>query len=154
MTWRGKTYWIVGASEGLGRALAHELHAQGAALALSARNEQRLGDLASDLGGAYVAPLDVRDAASVRAAFATLPPLDGVIYAAGVYEPMGAHDWDPPAVEAMCDVNFTGAARVFGEAVPALVRRGGGHIVTVPSARSRGCAGCPTPSATARRRPA
>ncbi len=130
----GKTYWLVGASEGLGRSLAMKLAGAGARLCLSARSEDRLQDLAAEIGGdTVVALLDARDTDSVAAAFGTLPKLDGVVYNAGVYEPTTAQDWDSDAVEAMCDINFTGAARVLGKAVPALVEQGSGHIVIVGS---------------------
>jgi len=132
--WAGKTYWLVGASEGLGRALAEELATAGASLCLSARNAERLQALAETLPGKHiVAACDVRDSASVRVAFDALPPLDGVICNAGFYEPVNASAWDADAVEAMCDVNLTGAARVLGSAVPALVARGKGHIALVGS---------------------
>jgi len=134
----GKTYWLVGASEGLGRALADELAGAGARLCLSARSRERLESLAASLpavaaGGHMAAPCDVASRESVAAAFADLPALDGVIVSAGLYEPIAATGWDAAAVEAMCDVNFTGTARVLGEAVPALVRQGGGHIVIIGS---------------------
>jgi short-subunit dehydrogenase len=133
-TWQDKTYWLVGASEGLGRALAERLSGLGVTLCLSARNEARLRELAENLSGpAIVAPCDVRDTESVAHAFAGLPQLDGVIFNTGLYEPVSAKAWDPAAVEAMCDVNFTGAARVLGEAVPALVAQGRGHIVLIGS---------------------
>ena len=130
----GKTYWLVGASEGLGRALARELAVAGVQLCLSARNEGRLVELAQSLqGDPIVAPCDVSDPASVSAAFATLPRLDGVIVNAGVYEPISALNWDADAVETMCDVNFTGVTRVLGLAVPHLVEQGGGHIALIGS---------------------
>jgi NADP-dependent 3-hydroxy acid dehydrogenase YdfG len=133
-SWAGKTYWLVGASEGLGRALAHELSDAGVRLCLSARNGERLTELAKELPGeAIIAPCDVRDSASMAAAAASLPPFDGVIVNAGVYEPVRATDWQADAVEAMCDVNFTGTARVLGQAVPHLVARGGGHIALIGS---------------------
>ena len=131
---RGKTYWLVGASEGLGRELARLLAAEGARLCLSARNGGRLKELSGELPAEPVcAPCDIRDTASVAAAFAKLPPIDGVIFNAGVYEPVDALEWNADAVEAMCDVNFTGAARVLGQAVPALTAQGRGHIVLIGS---------------------
>ena len=47
---QNKTYWIVGASEGLGRALALQLAKVGAQVIISARNEERLVELAEGLG--------------------------------------------------------------------------------------------------------
>ena len=130
----GKTYWLIGASEGLGRALAIELAKAGARLCLSARNEDRLQALASELPeGTVVAPLDLRDSGSVAEAFKTLPAIDGLIFSAGLYDPMPADAWDADAAEAMADVNFTGAIRVLGHAMPALVKRGEGHIVLIGS---------------------
>ena len=58
----GKRYWIVGASEGLGRSLAHKLSRAGAHLILSARSEDRLRELAAELPGrAQVVACDVTD---------------------------------------------------------------------------------------------
>jgi len=130
----GKTYWIVGASEGLGRALAFELAKAGAHVCLSARSEDRLKALAADLPHAStVAPLDLRDRASVAAAYATLPPLDGLVFSAGAYEPLTAQEWDAEAVETMIDVNLTGAARALGAALPDMIARDRGHIVLIGS---------------------
>ena len=133
----GKRYWIVGASEGLGRALALALHGQGAALVLSARNESRLQDLAATLQGgagpAQVLPMDVTDTASVNRAAAALPDFDGIVYAAGTYDPMRAQDWKADAVLAMAETNFTGALRVLAHVVPGFAQRGAGHIVLIGS---------------------
>ncbi|HAW46682.1 MAG TPA: short-chain dehydrogenase, partial [Roseovarius sp.] len=59
--WQGKRYWLVGASEGLGAALAHKLSAAGAEVIVSARNEARLAELVAALPGrARAVPVDVR----------------------------------------------------------------------------------------------
>ena len=111
----GKRYWIVGASEGLGRALAHKLSRAGAHLILSARSEDRLRELAAELPGrAQVVACDVTDADGVARAAAEAGDIDGLVYLAGVYWPQPAQAWNAEEVAAMCDVNFTGAARVRG----------------------------------------
>lgn len=130
----GSRYWLVGASEGLGRSLATKLSEAGIELALSARNADRLQALADELpNAASVHPVDVSDLQAVKDAAAAVGQIDGVIYAAGVYWPMDAGDWDAEAVEAMCDINFTGAARVLGTCVPAMINRNAGHVVLIGS---------------------
>ncbi|WP_171006821.1 SDR family NAD(P)-dependent oxidoreductase [Shimia litoralis] len=129
----GKTYWLVGASEGMGRALAHELNDAGARLILSARNRDRLTSLCSELRNAQAVPLDVTDLEAVRDAARQLGHIDGVIYNAGAYDPMPAQEWDSDAALQMVDVNFVGAMRVLGEIVPRFVQQGYGDITLVGS---------------------
>jgi NADP-dependent 3-hydroxy acid dehydrogenase YdfG len=130
----GKRYWLVGASEGLGAALAHRLSAAGAQVILSARSRERLDEVAAALPGpAGVTPIDVRDDASVAAAVDEVGEVDGVVYLAGVYWPMSAPDWNHDHGVAMADVNFTGAFRVLGQVVPPMIERDAGHIVITGS---------------------
>ncbi|WP_099827081.1 SDR family NAD(P)-dependent oxidoreductase [Oceaniglobus indicus] len=132
--WTGKRYWIVGASEGLGRAVAQRLSARGAEVILSARSTDRLEDLAASLPGkASVVAIDVANAASVADAFAKVGDFDGLVFLAGVYWPQSAVDWNAEQVNKMFDVNLTGAARVLGHVVPAMVAKGSGHIVLTGS---------------------
>ncbi|CUX82019.1 MAG: Short-chain alcohol dehydrogenase of unknown specificity [Roseibaca calidilacus] len=130
----GKTYWLVGASEGLGRALAQKLSKAGVSLVLSARGTDSLNDLAGSLPGpARVVACDVSDRASVLAAAQDVGAVDGLVFLAGVYWPQPAQEWNAEQVEAMFDVNLTGAARVLGQVVPAMVARGAGHVVITGS---------------------
>ncbi len=130
----GKRYWLVGASEGLGLALAHKLSAAGADLILSARNPETLAAAVASLPGKATAlPLDVGSPDSVTAAAAALGPIDGVVFLAGVYWPVDAKAWDATQVETMCDINFTGCARIIGAALPGMVARGTGHVVITGS---------------------
>lgn len=129
----GKRYWLVGASEGLGLALAHLMHKAGAKLILSARNAERLDAACQSLPGAVSEPLDVANSAAVAEVAARIGPIDGMIWLAGVYTPMSASALDPVAFEQMCDVNFTGCARVLGQILPGMVQRGSGHIVLTGS---------------------
>lgn len=133
MTLSGKTYWLVGASEGLGRALAAELAQAGARVILSARNADRLGELADTLTGTTALPMDVTDADSVIRAAGLTGPIDGVIYCAGTYAPVDATDWADAEVQAMAEVNFVGALRVLGQVVPRMVAQGNGHVVLIGS---------------------
>jgi NADP-dependent 3-hydroxy acid dehydrogenase YdfG len=131
---RGKRYWLVGASEGLGRALADRLSAAGAEVILSARSADRLAEVAATLPGpSMTLPVDVADTASVRRAAEAAGQIDGVVFLAGLYWPMAAQDWNADQAETMCDVNFTGCARVMGAALPAMVARGAGHVVITGS---------------------
>jgi short-subunit dehydrogenase len=133
-SFRGKRYWLVGASEGLGHALAQKLSGAGAELILSARNAETLAAAVASLPGkASALPVDVGSSDSVAAAAAELGDLDGMVFLAGVYWPMRAQDWDAKAAEAMADINFTGCVRAVGAALPGMVARGRGHIVITGS---------------------
>ncbi|SLN66643.1 putative oxidoreductase [Pseudoruegeria aquimaris] len=129
----GKRYWIVGASEGLGRALAQSLADAGAELVLSARNAERLVALTGGLPGAAALPMDVTDPVSVAAACADVGHVDAVIYCAGAYDPMTARDFDLETAERIMDVNYAGALRIVHGILPAFLGRKSGRIVLVGS---------------------
>lgn len=132
--WAGKRYWLVGASDGLGAALARKISGAGAHVILSARSEDKLRALAADLPGtADVQAMDVSDDASVKAAAQAVGEIDGIVFLAGVYWPFGAKEWDADQATAMADINFTGLVRTMGQVVPAMVARDAGHIVITSS---------------------
>lgn len=132
--WQGKRYWLVGASDGLGAALARRMSGAGVHLILSARSGDKLEALAAELPGpASVQVMDVSDDASVSAAAAAVGEVDGVIYLAGVYWPFPADVWNAEQATAMADVNFTGLVRVMGVALPPMVARDAGHVVVTGS---------------------
>ena len=130
----GKRYWLVGASAGLGRALADKLVEAGAEVVISARGEDGLKQAVSEIGtkASYVT-VDVSDNDDVIRAATEVGKIDGYVHLAGVYWPQGAKEWDADQVNAMCDINFTGLARVLGQVVPNMVQRDGGHIVITSS---------------------
>ncbi|MEF8753151.1 MAG: SDR family NAD(P)-dependent oxidoreductase [Accumulibacter sp.] len=131
--WSGKRAWLVGASSGIGAALAGELARRGARVALSARSADRLRALGID--GALLLPCDATDSASLAAARASLLAawrgVDLVIYLAGDYVPMRAADFDLVAAERIVRVNFNGAMRLAATVLPDL--HAGGGIVFVAS---------------------
>jgi len=132
--WQGKRYWLIGASDGLGAALAHKLSAVGTEVIVSARSEEKLVALVEDLPGrAHYQKIDVADDASVKAAAEAVGEVDGVVFLAGVYWPFGAKDWEPEHAVAMADINFSGLMRVMGQVVPKMVARDQGHVVITSS---------------------
>lgn len=137
MSWKGKHYWIIGASAGLGEALANELSDAGAMLTISARSNSALENVAKDLSSpCQIAPCDIGDSESIKSALKKATeetPIDGIIFCAGQYAPMTAETWDAEKAEQISDVNFTGSARVLGEYLPYMKQKNTGHIVMIGS---------------------
>lgn len=131
--WRGKRVWLVGASSGIGAALAGELHRRGARLALSARRAEALRRLG--LADALLLPCDATAPASLAAARAELLAafggIDLVVYLAGDYAPMRVDDFDLARAEQVLAVNFNGALRLAATVLPDL--RAGSGIAFVAS---------------------
>jgi len=130
----GKRYWLVGAGDGLGKALAHQMSRAGVEVIVSARSEDKLAALVDELPGkASYQTIDIADDASVKAAAEAVGEIDGIVLLAGVYWPFSAKAWDADKAVAMADVNFTGFMRVLGQVVPQMVARDAGHIVITSS---------------------
>jgi short-subunit dehydrogenase len=134
MDWQGKRYWLVGASEGLGAALADKLSRAGVHVILSARNADRLNEVAAALPGpSTVQPMDIADRDSVETAAREIGEIDGMVFLAGLATLIKAQEWDADKVEQMFDVNLTGAARVIGQVIGPMVARDAGHIMMIGS---------------------
>ncbi|MBY0465598.1 MAG: SDR family NAD(P)-dependent oxidoreductase, partial [Burkholderiales bacterium] len=91
--WHGKRVWVVGASSGIGRAVAAALHARGAQVWVSARNADALATFTTAHPGSHAVALDVTDAESVAQAARQVVangPLDLVCVCAGYYSAMRA----------------------------------------------------------------
>ena len=124
--------WIMGASDGIGAALARLWAARGASLILSARSEDRLADLAQELGGAEVLPCDVTDRDSldtVAKAIIDGGKLDRAITLAALYDPGKVMELDPDQAARIVNVNLTGSFNFARAAVP-LLRQGGQLALT------------------------
>jgi short-subunit dehydrogenase len=137
--WLGRRVWLVGASSGIGAALAEALTTQGANLALSGRQMDKL--VALKIDGALLQVCDAIDPASLAAArrrlLAAWGGIDLVIYLAGDYQPMDADNFDLAVAEQMVAVNFTGAMRLAATVLPDL-RTGGGIAFVASVAGYRG----------------
>ena len=131
--WSGKRVWLVGASSGIGAALAGELARLGARVALSARSVDKLRAL--DIPGALLLPCDATDTVSLAGARASLLAawrgVDLVIYLAGDYVPMRTGDFDLAVAEKVITVNFNGGMRLAATVLPDL--QAGGGIAFVAS---------------------
>lgn len=132
----GKTCWLIGASEGLGRELAFVLAQSGANLVLSARNEERLVSLCQEIPNAKPLPVDVTDRLAIEVASKQAGHIDLMIYNAGAYDPMGAPDWDTDTILRMSEVNYSGAVHVVGAIIPNFLERAQGEIVLIGSLAS------------------
>ena len=128
--WSKKRYWIVGASEGLGLALAKKMSEAGASLVLTARNEARLKEIAASLPNkAEVLPLDITNLAAVKKSAKILKNLDGFVFLAGAYWPMSAQEWDIGKVTKMVNVNLIGALHTLEVILPMFIEKNRGHLV-------------------------
>jgi short-subunit dehydrogenase len=148
---RGRRYWVVGASSGIGAALAQELVRRGAVVAISAR---RADDLTKVSGGQMVTvPLDATDPeAAVRAATEVreaLGGLDAVVWSAGFWRQFDARTWDHEVFAQHVQVNLLGLNNVLAAVLPEMVRTRSGHVVGIASvAGYRGLAGAEAYGAT------
>ena len=134
--WRGKTVWLVGASSGIGRATAHALHARGARVVVSARDQQALDAFAAEHPGTLALALDAANAASVQAAAQAVfaaGPLDLVLYCAGYFKDMRATVFDLQEMLKHQQVNYVGALNLLDAVLPHFVARRAGHISLISS---------------------
>ena len=137
----GKTALVTGASQGIGRAIALALAAQGARVALAARNADKLAGVAAEIaalgGEAHPYTLDVSSESSIKqvakAALAAHGTVDILVNNAGITRDglmmrMKRADWDE-----VLNTNLTGAFLLTQALLPALVKARWGRIVNVAS---------------------
>jgi NAD(P)-dependent dehydrogenase (short-subunit alcohol dehydrogenase family) len=129
---------VVGATSGIGLAVAQALSARGDRLVLVARDEQRLHSVATDLPGpAVVAPADVTDSSAVEravaAGVAAYGRVDGAVTTAQAMA-YGTVEQVPTDVLArLVDVAVDGTAHVARAVLPRFREAGGGSLVVVSS---------------------
>ncbi len=125
--WSGRRVWIIGASTGIGAALARQLAVAGARVALSARGREKLDALAADLPQALVLPLDVRHAGQQSEAYARIREAWGgadlVIFNAGTYSPMRADAFDLALMNEHFAINYHGVVGGLAAVLPDFLAR-------------------------------
>ena len=134
----GRIALVTGASGGLGQAIAHALHAQGASVALSGTRREALETLAAALGArVHAAPCDLFDIAAVEALIpaveSALGPIDILVNNAGVtrdalFIRMKDEDWD-----SVLAINLTAAFRLSRASLKGMLRRRFGRIINITS---------------------
>jgi 3-oxoacyl-[acyl-carrier protein] reductase len=134
----GKTALVTGASGGIGGAIAHALHGQGATVAISGTRREALDALAADLKErVHVLPCNLADAGEVEKlvpqAEETMGQLDILVANAGITRDnllvqLRDEDWDM-----VLNVNLTATFRLLRAATRGMMRRRFGRIIGITS---------------------
>lgn len=134
----GKTALVTGATGGIGGAIAKALHAQGAIVGISGRNEAKLNELAAELKDRVVvlpADLSSKEAAEalVKSAEEKMEKVDILVNNAGLTRDglsmrMKDEDW-----QQVIDVNMTATFKLAQACQRGMMKRRWGRIVNVAS---------------------
>ena len=141
MSLSGRVALVTGASQGIGRACALKLAQSGAAVALAARNQEKLDQLAAEIaaagGTAAVLPFDVANEEQIKsgfkAAIAQFGKIDILVNNAGVTRDqlvmrMKRADWD-----AVLNTNLTSAYLCIQQAIGSMLKQRWGRIINITS---------------------
>ncbi|GAA4521909.1 SDR family oxidoreductase [Actinoallomurus oryzae] len=133
-----KTWFVTGASRGMGRELTGRLLARGDHVAATLRRPGQLDDLAARYGDRlWVRALDVTDTARLRAvvdeAFSVHDRIDVVVSNAGHGVFATAEDLTDEQIDQMIRTNLTGSIQLARAVVPYLRAQGGGHLMQMSS---------------------
>ena len=135
--WANARVWIIGASTGIGKALADALLAKGARVAVSARTAQTLEAAFANQPNALCLPLDISDGAALASALArigsTWGGLDLGVVMAGTYRAIRAWELDEAAIASMMKTNVYGAMNASALLTQFFLKQGSGHVSVVAS---------------------
>lgn len=146
--WRAQRVWVIGASSGIGEAMAIELLRRGARVALSARNRAALEALAAkfDAAQSLVLPLDLARPGAAAPALENIAAewggIDLVLFFAGTHRPVRAWELDAGIARELFEVNVLGVIDGLSSVVQRLLKQGHGGIGIVSSVA--GYRGLPT----------
>jgi short-subunit dehydrogenase len=129
-----KNIVIIGASHGIGKALAEEFTKENANLFLAARDFLALSKIKSELkNNVEIFALDVVNEKNVREVLAKISQIDLFIYCAGTYKPMPASQIDLDEAKKINEVNFVGALNCLDVVIKKMIEQKSGHIALVAS---------------------
>ena len=144
--WKGRRVWLVGASTGIGAALAALLLERGARVAMSSRSRDALAALAAGQANALVLPADVTDAGALAAAHAQILDawggVDLAVFNAGTHSPVRAWELDLAQAKTLIDTNLMGVLNGLAAALPDMLAQKSGAVAVVASVA--GYSGLPT----------
>ncbi len=143
---RGANALLTGAAGGLGRHIARALATEGVRLVLSGRQAQPLEDLCAELRerGAHAESLlaDLSNlgecSALIEQAQDVIGPLDLLVNNAGIEVPAAFPAFTDEEIATITQVNLIAPMVLARNALPGMLARGRGHIVTVSSLAGRG----------------
>ena len=127
----GKTAIVTAAAQGIGRAVAERLMAEGANVYASDLN----GDLVSTLIGAKTAILDATDGTAVTSYFDQFDQVDILVHAVGYVHQGTIEECSPEDWRRSCSITLDSAYYVLGATVPKM-KAHGGSIITIGSVAS------------------
>ncbi|GIF98299.1 SDR family NAD(P)-dependent oxidoreductase [Catellatospora citrea] len=134
----GKRALVTGSTNGLGEAIARRLCAEGAAVVVHGRDEQRAAKVAeairADGGQADVAIGDLATddgAAIVAAAARSGGPIDILVNNAGAYDPIGWAQATPAQWAHLYEVNVISGVRMIQHLTPGMRERGWGRVIQI-----------------------
>jgi short-subunit dehydrogenase len=137
--WQDTRVWVIGASTGIGAALAGALALRGARVAISARRQEALKAIASrhDAGQVLATALDITQPKQWQSAAGEVigawQGIDLAVFMAGDYKPMRAWEIDLAIARNMVETNLMGFYNGLAVLVPQMLRQGGGQISLVSS---------------------
>jgi short-subunit dehydrogenase len=134
----GKVAWITGGSSGIGAALAGELARRGARVAITARREEQLAEVAvRSPGEVRTWPGDVRDREAMVATGqrieSELGPIDLAVLGAGTWKQVDVSHWDSAPIREHIETNLLGMVNGLDAVLPRMIARGSGTVVGVAS---------------------
>jgi NADP-dependent 3-hydroxy acid dehydrogenase YdfG len=133
----GAVVLVTGASSGIGAATARAASRAGARVVLIARREERIRQLAEELGDAVAVPCDVTDRAQVEAAVHTaidkFGRIDVLVNNAGQGLQATVDAIDPDDFRALLELNLVAPLVTMQAVLPGMRKQGTGAIVNVGS---------------------